>query len=112
MEDSQRVIGWFLCRECVSSEDIHVRLEVHFGNAADSERSVRGWCQYVRQGREDLHDDVRSGRPPIDFLDIRILALLDEQPFHSACSIPEVLGISHSTIFSHLPESLGMKIFH
>jgi hypothetical protein len=24
---------------------------------------------------------VRSGRPPIDFLDIRILALLEEQPF-------------------------------
>jgi hypothetical protein len=26
-------------------------------------------------------NEVRSGRPPIDFLDIRILAVPDEQPF-------------------------------
>jgi hypothetical protein len=54
---------------------------------------------------------VRSGRPPIDFLKIRNLALLDEQPFHSTYSIAEALSVSHSTILSHLRESLGMKIF-
>jgi hypothetical protein len=55
---------------------------------------------------------VGSGRPPIDFFDILILALLDEQPFHSVYLIAEVLDVSHSTIFSHLWESPGMKIFH
>jgi biotin operon repressor len=40
-----------------------------------------------------------------------ILALLDEQPFHSAHSIAEGLGVSHSTILSHLLESLGMEFF-
>jgi DNA-binding transcriptional ArsR family regulator len=55
---------------------------------------------------------VRSGRPPIDFLDIRILALLDERLFHSADSIAEALGVSHSTILSHLPESLCMENFY
>jgi DNA-binding Lrp family transcriptional regulator len=58
-----------------------------------------------------MHDDVRSRRPPIDFLDIRILALLDEQPFHSVYSIAEALGASHSTILSHLRESHDVKIF-
>jgi DNA-binding Lrp family transcriptional regulator len=48
--------------------------------------------------------------PPIDFLDIRILALLDEQLFHSASLIAEALCASHSTILSRLRESLGMKI--
>jgi DNA-binding transcriptional ArsR family regulator len=64
------------------------------------------------QGREDLHDEVRSGKPPIDFLGIRILVSLDKHPFHSVYAIAEALGVSHSTILSHLLESLGMKIFH
>jgi DNA-binding transcriptional ArsR family regulator len=54
---------------------------------------------------------VQSGRPPINFFDIRILALLEEQPLHSAYSVAEALGVSHSTLLSHLRESLGMKIF-
>jgi hypothetical protein len=52
---------------------------------------------------------MRSGRPPIDFPDIRILVSLDEQPFHSAYSIAEVPGVSHSILLSHLRESLDMK---
>jgi hypothetical protein len=55
---------------------------------------------------------VRFGRPPNDFLDIRILALLDEQPFHSVYSIPEVLCVSHSTILNQLRQSLRVKNFH
>jgi DNA-binding Lrp family transcriptional regulator len=58
-----------------------------------------------------LHNEVRSGRPPIDFLDIRILALLDEQLFHSVNSPAEALGVSHLTVLSHLRKSLGMTIF-
>jgi predicted HTH transcriptional regulator len=55
---------------------------------------------------------VQSGRPRIDFLDIRILALLDEQPYHSAYLIAEALGVSHLTILSHLRESPDTKVFH
>jgi hypothetical protein len=51
-----------------------------------------------------LHDEVPSGRPSIDFLDIRILTLLNEQPFHSVYEIAEVLCVSDSTILSHLRE--------
>jgi hypothetical protein len=71
LEYGQRVIIWFLCKECVSREDIYAHLEAQFGGAAYSRRSIRWWCRHVRQGLEDLHDEVRSGRPPIDFLDIR-----------------------------------------
>jgi hypothetical protein len=82
MEYDQRVIIQLLCEERVSPEDIQARLEAQLGDVAYRERSVWRWCQYVRQGGEDLHDEVGSGRPPIDFLNIRILAVLDEQPFH------------------------------
>jgi hypothetical protein len=93
-------------------EDIHAPLEAQFRDAPSSEQSVRRWCQYARQGRENLHDEVQSGRSRIDFLDIRILTLLYEQPFHLAYSIAEALGVSRLTILSHLPESPDIKIFH
>jgi DNA-binding transcriptional ArsR family regulator len=114
MEYDQKVIVQFLCKERVSPEDIHARLEAEFGDATYteySERSVRRWCQYVRQGREDLHE-VQSGSPPIDFMNIRILALLDEQSFCSAYSITETLVVAHSTVLSHLRKSLAMRNFH
>jgi hypothetical protein len=111
-EYDQKVIIRFLCKERVSPQDIHARLEAQFGDATYSERSVRLWSQYVRQGREDLHNEARSGGPPIDFLDIRILALPDERPFHLAYSIAESLYVSHSTILSHLRKSLRLKRFH
>jgi hypothetical protein len=50
--------------------------------------------------------------PPIELFDIRILALLDKQRFYAASSISEALCVSHSTILSHLRESLGIEIFH
>jgi DNA-binding transcriptional ArsR family regulator len=55
---------------------------------------------------------VQSGRPRIDLLGIRILALLDEQPFRSAYSIAEALGVSHLTILNHLRESPDITVFH
>jgi hypothetical protein len=55
---------------------------------------------------------MRSGRPRVHLFDIRILALLDEQPFHSAYSIAEALGVSRSTILNYLEKSLGMETFH
>jgi hypothetical protein len=101
MEYDQRVIIRFLCKERASPEDIRARLEAQFGDTMHSEyseRNIQQWCQYVRQARENLHDEVQSGRPLSDFLDIRIFVLLDEQPFDSAYSIAEALGVSHSAI--------------
>jgi hypothetical protein len=40
MESGQRVIIRFLCKERVSSEDIHEDLEAQFGDATYNERSV------------------------------------------------------------------------
>jgi hypothetical protein len=68
MEYDQRVIIRFLRKGRISPEDIHIRLEAQFIDATYSERTVRQWCQYVPQGREDLHAQVPSDRLPTDFL--------------------------------------------
>jgi hypothetical protein len=54
---------------------------------------------------------VRPGRPAINFLDTRILALLNEKSFHSADPIAGALQVSDSVMLNHLRESLDMKIF-
>jgi hypothetical protein len=73
MELEQRIIIRFLDREHAELRDIHTQLLAQFGDAASSLRSVQRWCQYIRQGPELVDDESRSGRPPIDFLDIQIL---------------------------------------
>jgi hypothetical protein len=69
MNLEQQIIIRFPDREHTEPRDIHARLSAHFGDAAHSLKSVQRWCQYIRQGRELLDDEPRSGRPPIDFLD-------------------------------------------
>jgi hypothetical protein len=68
MEYDQRVIIRFLYKERVSPENIHARLEAQFGDTTYSDRSLRRRYQYVRQRGKDMHDEVRSGRPPLIFL--------------------------------------------
>jgi hypothetical protein len=38
----------------------------------------------MQRGRQDLHDKIRTGRPPLHDLDAKILAILDKYPFESA----------------------------
>jgi hypothetical protein len=47
---------------------------------------------YARQGRENLHGGVRTGRPPTELRDIQILVLMDADPFHAAYFIADALG--------------------
>jgi hypothetical protein len=44
-------------------------------------RAVQFWITEIWRGRQDLHDEIRSGRPPLDDFDGKILAILDKSPF-------------------------------
>jgi hypothetical protein len=118
MEYQQRVIILFLFQEDAkaNADDIHRRLQAQFTDDADSIRSIRRWCQcqcqFIRKGREELDDDLKSGHLPIDFIDTKMLSALEREPFHSAHSLAEVVGVSYSTVIRHLRDSLGMKNFH
>jgi transposase len=59
-----------------------------------------------------LRDEKRSGRPVLEWIDSKIIACLDREPFHSAYSIAEAIGVSHTIVLRHLEESLGMKNFY
>jgi transposase len=78
MKYDERANYRFLYNEGISAEDIHPRLQAQFGEDTYSPRSVRRWRPRPRQRREDLHDEVRPGRPQVDFLDVRIMSLLGQ----------------------------------
>jgi hypothetical protein len=81
MKLEQRIVIRFLYRQHTEQRDIHTQLSAQFGDSASSLRRVQRWCEYIPQGRELLDGGPRSGRSPIDFLDIQILSSLEKLLF-------------------------------
>jgi hypothetical protein len=112
MEYDQRVIIRFLWDEGTDANQITARLQAQFDEHLYKLPTVRFWIAEVHFGRQDLHDEIRTGRPTLDDLDAKILAILDKSPFESACSISERLRIGHAIALEHLHVSIGFKSFN
>jgi hypothetical protein len=107
-----RVIVQFLHKEKFHSTQIHKRLAAQSGLEIYSLRSVHHWCQLFECGRQSLHDDPRSGSPPVDHLNAKIVPCLERELFSLGYSLAEALDVSPATVLSRLYNSLGMKICH
>ena len=55
----------FLQAENVRPSEIHRRLVAVYGEHVMNAASVRKWCIMFRNGRTDVHDAERSGRPSV-----------------------------------------------
>ena len=55
----------FLQAENVRPSEIHRRLVAVYGEHVMNSASVRKWCTMFRNGRTDVHDAERSGRPSV-----------------------------------------------
>jgi len=56
---------WFLQAENVRPSEIHRRLVAVYGEHVMNAASVRKWRTMFRNGRTDVHDAERSGRPSV-----------------------------------------------
>jgi hypothetical protein len=112
MEYDQRVIIRFLWNKRTDAHEITHRLQTQFDEHVYTLRTVRFWIIDARLSRQDLHDEIRTGRLPLDDLDAKILARLDKSPFESARSITNTLGIGHSKVLLYLHDSIGSRLFH
>jgi hypothetical protein len=108
----QRVIIWFLSNERIAADEIISKLQAQFAEHAYKLRTFRFWIGEVRFGRQDLHDEIRTGRPALHDLDAKILVILNKYPFESALSIGERLHVSHATVLNYLDLPIGFKSFH
>jgi transposase len=112
IEHDQRVIIKFLWKDRVDTRQIAAILQAQFAEHVYQLQTVQFWITEIRRDRQDLHDEIRNGRPPLDDLDDKILAILDKSLFESAHSIAKRLLVVYSTVLQHLHESLGFKSFH
>jgi hypothetical protein len=112
MDHDQRVIIKFLWNEKADAHQIATRLQAQFVEHDYQLRTVQFWIIEIRRGCQDLHDEIRGGRPPLDDLDRKILAIFDKSPFESAHSIGEGLLIIYPTVLQYLHKSFGFKSFH
>jgi len=56
---------WFLQAEYVRPSEIHRRLVAVYGEHVMNAASVQKWCTMFRNGRTDVRDAERSGRPSV-----------------------------------------------
>jgi transposase len=75
MEYGQRVIIKFLFNEGADARQIAQRLRAQFHENADALRTVQFWITELRRGREDLHDEPRTGRSSAENLPPKIQEL-------------------------------------
>jgi transposase len=75
MDHDQRVIIKFPWNEGANVRQIAARLQARFVEHAYQLGTVQFWIAEMRRGRQDLHDEIRSGRSPLDVLESKILAI-------------------------------------
>jgi hypothetical protein len=112
MDDDERVIITFLWNEGADACQIAARLQAQFAEHVYQLRTVQFWITEIQCGRQDRHDEIRSGRHPLDDLDGKILAMIDKSPFESTHSIATRLFVAYSTVLQHLHEFMWFKWFH
>lgn len=105
-KDKQRAVIEFLRLEGESGDNIHSRLVKVYQEDAYSRSAVFEWVREVDQGRSDLNDCPRSGRPRDLHITTQITTLLLEHPFHSTRTLAEELSISHTSVANYL-ERMG-----
>jgi hypothetical protein len=81
MEYEQRVIIQFLFNKEADALQIAERLRTQFHEYAYALRTVQFCITELRRGREDLHDEPRTGSPSAKNLPNKIQELLNENPF-------------------------------
>jgi hypothetical protein len=112
MEHDQRVIIRFLSNEGIAGDEIITSLQAQFAEHVYKLKTVRFWIGEVRVGRQDPHDKIHTGRPPLDRIETKILAILNKSPFESARSIAQRLRVSRAIVLNHLLLSICFKSFH
>jgi hypothetical protein len=65
----------------------------------------------MHKAEKNLHDDHHSGRALLDYINTKIISILENAPFESARSTAQVLNVDHATVLHCLREKLGFKSY-
>ena len=107
-EETRAVIRFLALLEIDNSVMLNL-MEKAYGDSSPCIETIRKWAKRFQQGRSDITDNQRSGRPEIENLKEKVLKKLEEQPFASARSISQDLNVSYGTIHNVLTNQLHLK---
>ena len=71
-KEKQRSVIRFLWAEGLRGAEIHARLCTRYGDKALPRRSVYEWIEMLKNGRTNLKDAERSGRPSTSTTDEKL----------------------------------------
>jgi len=105
-----RAVIRFLCAKGSSAAQIHRELCLVYGPTVMSEGKVRQWCRDFKNGRTNVHDGERSGRPIIQTDEI--VQQVDQELRSDRRSTINALAVKfplvgRTTIYTIVTEKLG-----
>jgi histone-lysine N-methyltransferase SETMAR len=108
----QRAVIRFLQAEGVKTTQIYSRMKAQYGCNCLSKSSCYEWTKAFKEGRVEIQDDERSGRPvdistPETIRNIEQLILADRRV--KIDDIAERLGVSHGSVHKIVHEMLGFN---
>ncbi|CAF5131931.1 unnamed protein product, partial [Rotaria sp. Silwood1] len=96
----------------IEATTIHDELHTVFGDEAPSYRTVARWAQWVREGREEIEDEERSGRPvtetTLDNIE-EIRSIVNDDPHVTIAELQEHTGLSYGTVHRILSDHLELR---
>jgi hypothetical protein len=108
----QRVVIRFFTLKGSSPRDIHPELESVYGDEALCLRAVYKWYERFLQGRMELFDNPRCGRPVQNDLGDAFHGVLQEFPFTSCKSLCVYFRIAKATCLRILHDVLHSRKFN
>uniref|UniRef100_A0A8C4QZV8 Mos1 transposase HTH domain-containing protein n=1 Tax=Eptatretus burgeri TaxID=7764 RepID=A0A8C4QZV8_EPTBU len=108
----QRIIIKFLVKLNESATDIFDKLKLVYAEDAMSRSRVFEWAKRFAEGRMDVNDDARSGRPSIAKTDVnveRVRMLVRSDGRLTVRLIADQLNLNRETVRLILTEKLNMR---
>lgn len=92
-----------------SIQETYQKMQRAYGTHCPSESLVRKWFKEFEDGRIDVYDLPRSGRPKLFEKVDEVKKVIDEFPFASCRYIAHIINIDKNTVKRILIEDLHMK---
>lgn len=92
--------------------EIHSLMVQAYGSQCPSLSFIKKWVIKFKDGRTELNDLQRPGRPPCDEYIDQVSSYLEDYPFSSARSISFAVNISIPTVITILKEKLHLVKKH
>jgi hypothetical protein len=112
--DKEHVRFYIKVRTALNIPPIVIYNELHtvFGDQAPLLRTVQRWSKAFLEGREEVEDEERSGRPvtettPENIDQVR--DLIDDDPYLIVDEIEEQTGLSHGTVQRIISDHLQLR---